>query len=98
MIVAGFTVVRLGLPMEKVNAPDTGCESAETTCQATVYVPCGRLERRFVVITLEEAPCVVVPSSTRSPVGENTRRLSGLTPTDSSNSAATWFGATATTV
>lgn len=31
-----------GLPTEKVNAPDTGWLSADTTRQATVYVPSPR--------------------------------------------------------
>ena len=33
---AWVTTVLLGAPIEKVNAPCTGCESAEMTCQLTV--------------------------------------------------------------
>src|SRR5579872_2210513 len=33
---ASVTVLALGAPSEKVNAPCTGCESADITCQATV--------------------------------------------------------------
>ena len=57
-------------PMEKVNAPATGWLSADTACQATVYVPSGRSGRRAVPYrTLPPRSFLGPPWSTRSPGG-----------------------------
>src|SRR5215472_11167965 len=93
--VAGLTEVLLGAPIENVNAPCTGCESAEITCQPTVYVPPPRPGSNPTVICCGTVPWTVLPSSARWPLGANTRRLSGLTPTASSNVALTEVGALA---
>src|SRR5450759_2251818 len=92
---AGFTAVLLGAPTEKVNAPWTGWESAEITCQPTVYVPRPRPGSRATVISCGRLPCAVALLSARWPSGVNTRRLSGLTPTASSNVTLTRAGARA---
>src|SRR5215469_16050290 len=92
---AGVTTLLLGAPIENVNAPCTGCESAEITCQPTVYVPPPRPGSNPTVICCGTVPWTVLPSSARWPLGANTRRLSGLTPTASSNVALTEVGALA---
>src|SRR5215469_14664879 len=94
--VAGLTVVLLGAPIENVNAPCTGCDSAEITCQPTVYVPLPSPDFSGTAIWSGVLPCVVPPVSTRAPVGEKTSRLVRLTPTGSSNVAVTWVGACGT--
>src|SRR5579859_1576091 len=52
----GLTVVLLGAPIENVQAPWTGCESAEITCQPTVYVPLPRPGLRLMTIWSGELP------------------------------------------
>src|SRR5215469_648686 len=93
LIVFGLTEVALGAPTEKVNAPCTGWESAEITCQPTVYVPLPMPGFSETAIWAAVLPCVVPPVSTRLPFGANTSRLLELTPTDWSNVAVTLAGA-----
>src|SRR5215472_5377533 len=94
--VAGLTEVLLGAPTEKVNAPSTGCEPSEITCQPTVEVPRPRPGFRATTICSAVLPRVVPPVSARSPLGAKTCRLSGLTLTGSSNVAVTRVGACGT--
>src|SRR5512146_1765799 len=93
---AGFTAVLLAAPTEKVNAPCTGCESADITCQPTGQAPVPRPGSRPTVVCWGSRPCVVSPLSARCPLGAYTRRLSGLTPTGSSKVTLTVAGALAT--
>lgn len=94
---AGLTTVALRAPMEKVNAPCTGCESAEITCHATVYVPRLRFASNCTVICGPLA-CTGPPSSAWVPSGASTLRLSPLTPAASSKVRVTRVGVSASTV
>ena len=60
--------------MEKVKAPETGWLSAETACQATVYVPSGSpVCSSMPYLAVRRSQVWILPESTRLPLGSRTR-------------------------
>ncbi|GAA2930097.1 hypothetical protein GCM10020221_27370 [Streptomyces thioluteus] len=87
-----------GAPTEKVKAPATGWLSAETACQATVYVP-SAIPGRSATEAVSERPSVWTgfPASTRVPPGSSTRTESALSSTPSEKVSSIRAGAVGTT-
>lgn len=86
-------VVADGFPTEKVKAPETGWLSAETTRQATVYVPWASLPGRPTrAVSERPSACVASPVWTLRWSGPKTRKESSSRPTDSVKVRVTWRG------
>ncbi len=89
LIRSGFVV--LGLPTEKVNAPDTGWESAETAFHATTYEPSASVGTSAAIVDLPPL-WVIDPTDTAVPSPATTRIESGNASTPSLNVSVIWFG------
>ncbi len=81
----------LGAPTENVNAPATGCESAETARQATTYVPLASVGTSVLIVSLPPS-WRIAPTSTAVPSPATTRIESGTGSTLSLNVSTTWLG------
>ena len=97
--VSAVATVAEALPTEKVNAPPTGWLSADTTRQATTYVPWASFPGS-VTRAVSELPgaCCASPVRTRWLSGSRTRKESSSRPTDSVKVRVMWRGADLRTV
>ncbi len=86
------TLPPVAAPTVNVKAPLIGCESAETTCQSTTYVPSARLGSDATTTELL-APCFASPTpGTALPLLASTRTPSFATWTPSLNVSVTAAG------
>ena len=81
----------LGAPTEKVNAPATGCESAETARQATTYVPSARVGTSVAIVSLPPSWRIAPDVDRGAVAGDHADRV-GDGSTSSLNVSTTWVG------
>src|SRR5262245_57337620 len=83
VVLGGTTVdgsIGVALPTVNVNAPATGCPSADTTCQSTTYAPSGT--SGTVAVTTEPS-AAGLPRSIRSPFASSSTTASSSNSTRS---------------
>ena len=86
----------LPVPTRNVNAPSTGCVSAEITRHVTTYVPAPSFGRLACTVDPSPPGCSGVPESISLPCSSYTRTVPSFTPTDSPKCMLTERGADAT--
>ena len=80
------------VPTWNVNAPSTGCESAEMTRQVTTYVPSSSSGSETATSLCVPPGCSGDPVTTRSRSDEKTRMPPSETSTGSLKRSFTWLG------